>query len=245
MNKMPIQIEISFEQNIDFNFKSQHIALYLENQILGIKMGRIRKINFIFDKSRESIKVVGSKTNVCNVYMKDDFLSFNSHKLMVDIFVGFNTLINDHYHEIKLDLDNILRMANDLNYIFKVPYIKKVFNRDRSLYGIVECVMTEDFFDLIVGVFDKKEMLIFEKSIIKADTNILLCRRFFNRAYWNNENLFVVSDNMGELEFDIDPFGDIKIKINPIENSIDEIAGYLKALHYKTDRKERLKLLSR
>lgn len=241
---VPIQCEISFEDNVDFNFKAQHIGLYVE-QWMKKKIGNIRKINFVFNDNEVVPRVNGKDLKICNIYLSYGFSFFNGPQVLAKIAEVLKYLIQSYYPNVVIEFDEMLEDAIRKKFNFPLPYIKRLYSSNRHFYAQVDSVLTEDYFDFIVRIFDRKNYsIIVEKSIIKAHPNIFLCRRLITKSQWKGESAFVVTDELGEIEFSVDLMGAFNIHFNPSVNSHTELKGYLKALYYLTSHEDRLKLLS-
>ena len=134
-------------------------------------------------------------------------------------------------------LDEILEEVRRNNFKTVLTYKKKRWTKNRAFAGEILIEYHEDHADFIFKAHDKKKNSVCELSIIKARSNPFLFKRFLTNSYWEGEK-YIIEDELEEIRFVIDvATNSMEIEYTPKENTEEQLAGYLEALHYQTDDK--------
>ncbi len=239
-------LEISFDGNVSLTRKCQHIQFNLFEKIEKLKYIKLQRINVIYNLSTDednNFEILGAHDKICNLRcsISDPCLEF-TRKVTLKTYEGLRQLFILKKWNVE-DLEKAISESITDKFNVPIPYIKKKWSQDKAFYGEVKINYQPEFAEFIFVAYDKSKKPICEISILKVRLNPMLFRRFLNEAKWDGHN-YVISDQEEEIGFFIDPVScTIEIQYSPKFNSIEELKGYMRALHYQTVDNESNKLL--
>jgi hypothetical protein len=240
-------LEISFPNQIEYTKNISYIQyklLYKLKKIKEIKNNRINIFFNILDDKKTNIEIIGVDDKVCNIHLDFPFFKIDefNNLVIIEVFKAIEILFklkgldNSALKKIKLECE-----TNHCDFL--VPHLKKTKGKNNQ-YGELFINYTRDYAEFIFILKDKFNPINCENSFFKAKLLPMLFYRFFSKLDYRNEK-FILSDDLNEIHFVFDTITNTcLVEFSPIENSIEEIKGYLKAFNYETPKEESLILFS-
>jgi hypothetical protein len=132
------------------------------------------------------------------------------------------------------------------NYKVSIIYGKDFPSPDKKRKAQFYCELFTDFAEYYVRFIGKGNKVHENIHFLKVDVDPDSYFMYFTNHYWNDKENFIVSDFNNEIFyiFNVNS-GCFSIEYRPIDNSLEQLQNYVKAMQYGIPREERLRLLAK
>lgn len=227
-------LQVAFENDIELTGYAQHIQFNLLYKLKHIKQISNSRINVCLIKANldeNYIEIVGEKDTVCNITasIKLDYDSFTKNTSL-KVYECLKELFLINEWDISY-LEKSIANSKKENYNALIPYFKKKYNKNKSLFSEVFINYQMKYAEFIFVVADKHKEIC-NLTLFKAKLNPMLFSRYLHKGYWGND-LFIIEDYLSEINFIINPFKpNVSLEFKPKDNSLEELKEYLEDFFY-------------
>lgn len=243
--------QIDFVENPALNKGAIAVGYSYVSKLRNVKFVDFARIDIILtnkDKGEEEIQGINSK--ICRVFKKmniDHYVALPEKErfklLYTLIFEIMETIAGLRNWDVAL-FHKIREEVVAADYHFPITYGKKIKSPSKKLSAEITFELFGEYADFKLNIYDKAGTLQKSMAIYKTSPYPLLFQRFFAGVSWSGDDIVKIEDINKEIFF----VGDIqreevRIELNPLQNTKAELDDLLKGLYYETPDKDRLKLL--
>jgi hypothetical protein len=130
------------------------------------------------------------------------------------------------------DIEKTFDLIKKNNYLCEVVYFKKRRKKGASIYSEVIIEITDNEAKFFLRVYNNNSL--YKKIlIIKTFAITTLFNRFFHKAYWGDEDIFIIVDKQNEISFLCDIHREeVKIDFHEKKHSLPELKRFFYLLQY-------------
>jgi hypothetical protein len=250
--------QIIFEDNLMPTWRVYHIQFNFLLKLKKIRYLKYRNINFYFTRNeleQAGCEFRGIESTVLSIHYRltrDEQETLGDHNSEEFIGMVYSTVfraLHVLWDKKNWNEEDLLRLKETMrkeNYRSIYPLFGPILNISRKYKATAYADYFADFANIFVefnlGKNKKLQVLLSRATVDNA-----IIKRFVHNGFWNTKDEFIIQDELKEIEFLINPAAEnieVKTSLFPgANNNLSELEGYLKALAFDTDEKERYRLL--